>query len=288
MPSPGRLVLVATPIGNREALSPRARRTILEADVVYCEDTRSLPRLLPDESRLPPRVSCHRDNERGRIERLLADLSAGRTVVYVSEAGMPGIRDPGLALVRAARAAGHSVDVVPGPSAVTCAVALAGFEGPFAFLGFVPRKGAERRAFLAGAARHTETVVLFEAPGRLPALLRDLAGAVPDPQRRSAVIARELTKLHQQVRAGTLAELAGAFEGPVRGEVTVVVGPAAPSGEPDDGMRAARGVLDAVLDPGLRPRERARRIAERTGLSTDEVYRRLTGGAARTSEPDEP
>ncbi|RMH00262.1 MAG: 16S rRNA (cytidine(1402)-2'-O)-methyltransferase [Deltaproteobacteria bacterium] len=280
----GRLVIVGTPIGNRGDLSPRARRAIEEADVVYCEDTRSLRRLLPDVERLPPRISCHKDNEAVRVDRLLEDLAAGRTVAYVCEAGMPGIRDPGMRLVRAAKAAGFPVDVVPGPSAVTCALAHAGAEGPFVFLGFAPRKGTARAAFLGDLAGRRETAVVFEAGNRLPKLLRDLAAVVPAPDLRRVVVARELTKLHEEVVEGTLLELTEVFDGEVRGEVTLVVTPAeGPRSAPEPAHTVARAVLDALTDPDLRPRARAKRIAELAGLPADEVYRRL---AATGDDPD--
>ncbi len=281
----GRLVLVGTPIGHRGDLSPRAQAALREADVLYCEDTRSLRRLLGEAGRLPPRVSCHKDNERARTRRLLADLEAGRMVAYVSEAGMPGIRDPGLALVRAARDAGFEVDVVPGPSAVTCALAHAGFEGPFTFVGFAPRNTAARRRFLADLARRPEVVVLFEAPARVPALLRDLGALGPEASARPAVMIREMTKRHQQTVAGTVETVARACSEPLLGEVTIVLGPRTePAAAGDDpAQAAARAVLDALTDPGLRPRARAKAVAKLVGMPAAQVYERL----ART-DYDEP
>lgn len=270
----GTLVIVGTPLGHREDLSPRARAAILGADLLLCEDTRSPVRLLGNEVTLPSRKSCFVGNEHQRVEELLAALAEGKTVVYVSEAGMPGWSDPGQRLVREAIAAGFSVDVVPGPTAVATAVVHSGFPtDEVRFVGFPARAGSERAQQLAGWAHERATIVLYEAGNRVGALLRDLAAALPDAEVREMAIARELTKMHQQVLRGSVSALARAT-GDQQGEVTVVIAPSADAA-PDAAREAARAVLDAVLDASLKPRERARRVAALTGLPARDVYRRL-------------
>jgi 16S rRNA (cytidine1402-2'-O)-methyltransferase len=270
----GRLVLVGTPLGNREDLSPRARRVILEADVLLCEDTRSPRRLLGEDDELPVRISCFVANEDKRVEDMLHRLSAGQVVVYISEAGMPVWSDPGHKLVAAAVKSGFAVDVIPGPTAAATALCHSGFSAQGAlFLGFVARDGVARKRSLRRVAEHDGATVLYEAGNRTARLLCDLAEACPDAQTRTAVVARELTKLHQEVRHGTLRELAAeAVETPPRGEVTVVVGPAAPRDDVDPAQAAARRTLELMLDAGLKPRERAKALAEQTGLDARVLY----------------
>jgi 16S rRNA (cytidine1402-2'-O)-methyltransferase len=270
----GRLVLVGTPLGNRDDLSPRARRAIVEADVLLCEDTRSPRRLLGEDEELPVRVSCFVANEDKRIRDLLHRLAAGQTVVYVSEAGMPVWSDPGQKLVAAAVRAGYEVDVVPGPTAATTALCHSGLPAEGAlFLGFIPRDGAARKRALARVAEHDGATVLYEAGNRTARLLCDLQQVCADAGTRPVTVARELTKLHQQLSHGTLAELAAAtVEVPPRGEVTVVVGPAAHRDAVDAAQAAARRTLEIMLDANLRPRERAKALAEQTGLDARVLY----------------
>jgi 16S rRNA (cytidine1402-2'-O)-methyltransferase len=269
----GKLVLIGTPLGNREDLSDRARRSLLEADLLLCEDTRSPQRLLPDVE-LPERISCFVGNEHERVALLLERLAAGQTVAFVSEAGLPVWSDPGRLLVAAAIAAGHEVDVIPGPTAGTCALAVSGFVAEGArFLGFIPRGGRERDALLASLSGETGAVVIYEAGNRTPALLRDLREHVGD---RRVLIARELTKLHQELIRGTAAELAERITEPLRGEVTVVIEGAQPTtAESNPAREAARAVLDVMLDPSLKPRARAKALAELTGFDARELYDRL-------------
>jgi 16S rRNA (cytidine1402-2'-O)-methyltransferase len=276
----GVLVLVGTPLGFREDLSPRARRAILEADLLLCEDTRSPARLLGDVERLPPRLSCFAGNEEDRIGDLLEALAQGHTVAFITEAGMPVWSDPGRALVAAAVAAGHDVDVVPGPTAAATALALTGFAARGArFVGFPPRDGGARQRFIRSVAEDVGTAILYEAGPRVPNLLGDLAAALDDAATRRAVVARELTKLHQEVLRGTVAELAESVVAAVRGEVTIVVeGRASP---PQDEREArAREVLDVVL-ADLKPREKAKRLAALTGLDAQSIYARMTKGPDR-------
>ena len=278
----GKLVLIGTPLGNREDLSARARRSLIEADLLLCEDTRSPQRLLGDTAQLPERISCFVGNEHERVTLLLERLAAGQIVAFVSEAGLPVWSDPGRTLVAAAVAGGFEVDVIPGPTAGTCALAASGFVAEGAcFLGFIARAGKQRNAALARIAAHDGAVILYEAGNRTPALLRDLAELLPE---RRVVIARELSKLHQEFLRGTAAELAARIDEPLRGEVTLVLeGPPARDEARDDadpGQQAARAVLDAMLDPSLKPRARAKALAELTGLDARELYDRLRGDAS--------
>ncbi|KIG18331.1 rRNA small subunit methyltransferase I [Enhygromyxa salina] len=271
----GKLVLIGTPLGNREDLSDRARRSLLEADLLLCEDTRSPQRLLSDAA-LPERLSCFVGNEHQRVELLLERLAAGQTVAFVSEAGLPVWSDPGRLLVAAAVEAGFEIDVIPGPTAGTCALAASGFLAEGArFLGFIARGGKQRDATLDQLALETGAAVIYEAGNRTPALLRELATRVGS---RRVLIARELTKLHQEWLRGTAAELAQQITEPLRGEVTLVIEGALPKDthdEVDPAEQAARAVLNVMLDASLKPRARAKALAKLTGLDARALYERL-------------
>ncbi len=274
MTTGGSLVLVGTPLGNRGDLSPRAREALLGADLLFCEDTRSPARLLGNDVSLPPRRSCFVGNEHERTAELLEALAAGQTVAFCSEAGMPSWSDPGQFLVQAAVEAGYPVDVVPGPTAASAALSLSGFDATGAcFLGFIARDGKARTRGLEQIAAAKAPTLLYEAGNRTPALFRDLAKALPDADSRRVVVCRELTKLHQETLRGTVAELHDKTSEALRGEVTVVVdgGDAAQA----ESVDAARAVLDVMLDPTLKPRPRARALAELTGLDARELYERL-------------
>ena len=230
---------MGTPIGNLEDLSPRARRVLSEADAIFCEDTRVTAKLTARFSIRAPRVSCPAPREGARVAELLERLARGETVALVSDAGMPGMSDPGERLVAAASEAGHVVEVVPGPSAPAAALAVSGLPAvPHVFLGFLPARQGERRRALEALRSRTETLVWFEAPHRLRESLEDAAVALGP---RRACVARELTKVHEEVVRGTLPEVAETFRarGPGRGEVTVVVEGADPSAiaTPYDGRR---------------------------------------------------
>jgi 16S rRNA (cytidine1402-2'-O)-methyltransferase len=249
----GGLVVVGTPIGNLEDLSPRAAACLRDADVVACEDTRRTAVLLRHAGADSRMVPLHAHNEASREEGLLARMRAGETVALVSDAGMPLVSDPGARLVRAAVAEGIPVTVVPGPSAVTTALALSGLAdgGGFHFAGFAPRSAGERRTFAERLQALDVPVVVFESPNRLPSLLRELAARWPE---RPAAVLRELTKLHEEALRGSLAELAARLGAPPKGEVVLVLGVAPPEA-PDDGdagrLRAAVGhMLDAGLGAG--------------------------------------
>lgn len=229
-PAAGRLRIVATPIGNLADLSPRARDALLSADLVACEDTRRTGRLFQGlgaagASARPPLLPLHDHNEDRQIGRVLQTLEEGGAVTLVSDAGTPLVSDPGYRLVRAAVRQGVAVEALPGPSAILTALVVSGLPPyPFTFLGFPPRKKGRRRRFFGSYAELPHTLVFFESPRRAAASLADAADAFgPD---RDAAMARELTKLHEEVLRGTLGELAAAIgERPgLRGEVTVVVG----------------------------------------------------------------
>ena len=222
---PGKLLLVATPIGHLDDLSPRAREALATADRIACEDTRRTGRLLAGlgiEARL---LSLHDHNERARTPRLVEELESGATVAVVSDAGTPLVSDPGFVLVRDALAAGVPVEAIPGPSAVTAALVVSGLPPyPYTFAGYAPPKSGKRRAVYRDLAALGHTVVVFESPHRIVKSLADAAAEMGD---RPAALARELTKLHEEVVRGTVAEVAAeiAARPAVKGELTLVVGP---------------------------------------------------------------
>jgi 16S rRNA (cytidine1402-2'-O)-methyltransferase len=270
---PGILYVVATPLGNLGDLSARASEVLRTVPVVAAEDTRRTRGLLTHLGVAPQLLSYHAHSEERRLEGLLEILHEGRDVALVSDAGTPVVSDPGTDLVAAARASGITVVPIPGPSAVATALSAAGLKGDrYLFLGFVPRKGGERTRLLVRAAAEEWTVVFFEAPTRLTDLLEDLARVAGGGRR--AVVARELTKLHEELRAGTLDELAGYYtEHPPRGEITLVVeGTGAPEEPPD---RTAEAVEQAtlLLAEGLTRREVVRRLSETLGLPRNDAYR---------------
>jgi 16S rRNA (cytidine1402-2'-O)-methyltransferase len=270
---PGILYVVATPLGNLGDLSVRAMEVLRAVPVVAAEDTRRTRGLLSHLGASPRLLSYHAHSDEPRLETLLEILHDGRDVALVSDAGTPVVSDPGTDLVAAARASGVTVVPIPGPSAVATALSAAGLKGDrYLFLGFIPRKGSERARLLARAAAEEWSVVFFEAPPRLADLLEDLARAVGGGRR--AVVARELTKLHEEFRAGTLEELAGYYsEHPSRGEITVVLeGTGAPA-EPPDRTGEAVEQATLLLAEGLTRREVVRRISESLGLSRNDAYR---------------
>ncbi len=271
------LYVVATPLGNLGDLSPRAADLLRRVPVVAAEDTRRTRGLLSHLGASPTLLSFHAHSGERRLDAVLGILRDGRDVALVSDAGTPGVSDPGADLVAAARAADIAVIPIPGPSAVATALSAAGLPADrYLFLGFVPRKGGERTRLLTRAAEEEWSVVLFEAPTRLGALLQDLA-RLAGPERRAAV-ARELTKMHEEFRHGTLAELADYYsEHEPRGEITVVVaGTGAPAPEEDRTEEAAEHAVE-LLAEGLSRREVARRLTESHGLSRNDAYRLVTG-----------
>ena len=273
------LVLVGTPIGNLGDLTPRALEALAAAPVVACEDTRRTGRLLSHFGLASPTyVVVNEHTESDATERIIAHLREGTSVVLVSDAGMPGVSDPGEFLVARVIEAGFTVEVVPGPSAVLHALVLSGLTtARFVFEGFIPRKGSSRALRLREIASETRTVVLFEAPHRLVRSIADLL-EVCGAERR-VVLARELTKLHEEIWRGTLQEALGRCEAiEPRGEFVLVLEGAPPTVIDDDRVRAE--VL-AAIDQGLSRRDASTEVAERLGISRSRVYGvSLTAGDA--------
>lgn len=271
--SAGRVILAATPLGNVGDASSRLSQALASAGVVAAEDTRRVRRLAQDlQISIGGRVTSFFDgNERSRVPDLLDDLRAGSDVLVVTDAGMPAVSDPGYRLVVAAVAEGIDVTVLPGPSAVTAALAVSGLPvDRFCFEGFLPRKAGARRRALATLADERRTVVFFESPRRLAATLE--AAVEEFGPGRPAAVCRELTKIYEEVRRGTLAELAQWATGEeVRGEITVVVGAAAIESVHVDPAGLADEVAGLVAE-GLDRKAAIRRVATRHGLPKREVY----------------
>jgi 16S rRNA (cytidine1402-2'-O)-methyltransferase len=271
---PGALFVVATPLGNLEDFTPRAVRTLREADHIYAEDTRRSRVLLDHFGVQKPLRSLHEHNERERSLEVVTALERGERVAILTDAGTPAVSDPGTLVVARAAERGLAVVPIPGPSALTAALSVAGFAtGPegVLFVGFVPAKGRPREEALARVSGHRGTVVLFEAPHRIGATLAELAAKTPE---RPACVGRELTKLHEELRRGTLGELAlWAREQPL-GELTVVLGPLAraPAQEPGDSELDV--LLTRCLEAGLSARDASTAVAALTGRPRREVYAR--------------
>ncbi len=268
----GTLYVVATPLGNLGDLSPRAAETLQRVAVVAAEDTRHSRPLLAHVGSRADLVSFHAHSDEHDLRRLLDLLGTGKDVALITDAGTPAVSDPGARLVAAARDRDFPVVTIPGPTAVAAALSIAGLAADrYVFLGFLPRKGGERRRLLDTIAHSEWTVVLFEAPVRTADTLGDLAAACGGERR--AVVARELTKVFEEARGGTLAELAGYYaDAPARGEVTIVVagvGKPGPSLPPPDLESRAQ----TLLGQGLSRKDAAHQLAEETGISRNTAYR---------------
>jgi 16S rRNA (cytidine1402-2'-O)-methyltransferase len=267
----GTLFIVATPLGNLGDLSQRAAQVLHGVQVVAAEDTRRTRTLLEHIRARPRLYSVHAHSTEGRLDLVERLLEEGTDVAYVSDAGTPAVSDPGVELVRRARNVGAVVVPVPGPSAVTAALSASGLPADhYTFLGFPPRKGKVRTRLLAEVAGSSRTVVLFESANRLVRLLNDLIWVCGGE--RKAVVARELTKVHEEIKAGNLADLAVYYEEhPPRGEITLVVaaGPTVER-EPDRGAVAERA--RALLSEGLSRRDVAGLIAEEFSMPRNEAY----------------
>jgi len=268
----GTLYVVATPLGNLGDLSPRAADTLKRVAVVAAEDTRHSKPLLQHAGSHAQLISFHEHSSDRALERILRILAEGRDVAFITDAGTPAISDPGVALVAAARERGIQVVTIAGPSAVAASLSVSGIGADrYLFLGFLPRKGSDRRRLLLTAAQSEWTVVIFEAPNRVTQLLADLM-EVCGPERRAAV-SRELTKVFEETRAGTLQELSEHYaEAPVRGEVTVVLSGTGKEHveerPPDPGERAK-----ALLAEGMSRKDVADRLVEETGISRNKAYK---------------
>ncbi|HKB06859.1 MAG TPA: 16S rRNA (cytidine(1402)-2'-O)-methyltransferase [Candidatus Polarisedimenticolia bacterium] len=277
----GTLYVVGTPIGNLDDLSPRAVEAFASSDLVACEDTRRTRILLSRHGLSKRMVSYHAFNEKRRLRELLEALGRGRRIALASDGGTPGVSDPGALLVRAAREAGHRVVPVPGPSALTALVSASGFPpGPFTFIGFLPhRKGARRRA-LQAVANETRPLLFFESPRRLLPMLADALEILGD---RDVCLGREMTKLHEEILAGTIRTLLATFEGrEVRGEIALMLSAASPAPSatrtPASDIPAPESPADRVrrlIEAGVDRKEALRRVAREAGVSRRELYRRV-------------
>ena len=274
-----KLYLVATPIGNLEDITLRALRVLKEVGLIAAEDTRTTRRLLQRYEIDTPITSYHEHNRRAMLPRLLETL-AEKDVALVSDAGTPGISDPGCDLVEACWDAGIQVVPVPGPSAVTAALAAAGVNADrFLFAGFPPRKRGARRALLESLAAERRPLVLFEAPHRLLDTLADLDGILGD---RRIVVCRELTKLHEEVFRGTASEALAHFREP-RGEFTLVIEGSSPADESRSRDEAVR-LASLLRAGGESSKESVARIMEETGVSRREAYRIWIESGEKTLE----
>lgn len=270
--APGRLQVVATPIGNLSDLSARARQALEEADLIAAEDTRHTLGMLQAIGISKPMVSLHAYNEGHRVPDLLKRLGAGEVIAMVSDAGTPLLSDPGFELVSAAAGAGFEVRVIPGPSAITAALAVAGLPtSRFCFEGFLPSRSRERRTVLARLAGETRTLVFFEAPHRIAETLADLVSEFGGERR--AVVARELTKTHETIYRGTLDELVQQSVNDAnfqRGEITLVVSGAEEVASAVDSHLLKRAV--ELLAKELPPGRAASIAAQLTGASRSDAY----------------
>jgi len=271
------LYIVGTPIGNLEDLTPRAARILSEVSLVAAEDTRVTRRLLSHLGVHPRTTSFHQHNWRNKLDGLLAELAEG-DVALVTDAGMPVVSDPGNELVAAAARAGIKIEVVPGPSAVTAALAMSGFAGDaFSFLGFLPRRRKDRQSALREASSSVVPLVIFEAPHRLRATLADMDTVLGG---RPLAVCRELTKLHEEVFRGTASQALEHFDSP-RGEVVLVVEgrPIEASASPEAAAEAdaatdteLRRQLIGLREDGIRAKEAVAMVSEAMGLPKNRVY----------------
>jgi 16S rRNA (cytidine1402-2'-O)-methyltransferase len=266
----GVLYLVGTPIGNLGDLSDRARDTLAAVALIAAEDTRRTGRLLHGLDIRTPLVSMFEGNEDERAAEVVERLEVGEDVAVVTDGGMPGVSDPGYRVVRRAVDRGIEVRVVPGPSAAIAALVLSGLPTDrFAFEGFLPRRPGDRARRFQALRHEPRTIVFFEAPRRVPTLLREIGGALGD---RRIAVCRELTKLHEEVIRGTVDEVLAAIgERDLKGEVAVVV-----EGDHDGAPLDHAALLDEVrrlIEGGMRTRDAARAVAERHGASANDLYR---------------
>jgi len=268
------LYIVATPIGNLEDMTLRGLRVLRSVDRVACEDTRQTQKLLAHFGIHVPTVSCHAHNERQRSQELIAELRTGARIALVSDAGMPGISDPGAYLVAQAVAAGINVIPIPGASAVVSALAASGLDTTsFLFVGFAPPRSGERRSFFENYRSERATLIFYEAPHRILEALRDAVG-IFGPERRT-VVGREITKLHEEFVRGTLQEVETEFASRelVRGEMTWLIAGMDPAASPEATEVGLRDRMANLAAEGLDEQSALKRIARERGVSKSEVYR---------------
>jgi len=273
---PGELIVCPTPIGNLDDITIRVREALVAADFIACEDTRRTGSLL-DKLGIrpaPPLISNHEGNEGPRATELAQRIERGDIVALVSDAGMPTVSDPGYKLIRRCIERDLDITVLPGPSVVQVALVASGLPTDrWRFEGFLPKRSGEMERVL----RSAETVVAFESPRRIGDSLAALAAIAPD---RPAAVCRELTKMHEEVARGSLAELARRFRGDVKGEIVLVIGPAADE-DHDRDVGFAVDALRHLVQSGARPRAAASVVAALTGTRANDLYRALTGREPR-------
>lgn len=276
MATPGRLVVCPTPIGNLADISERVKDALEAADIVACEDTRRTGLLFERiGARRPRLVSNHEGNESERARQLVQAIERGAKVVLISDAGTPALSDPGYRLINECIDRNLDLEVLPGPSAITTALVASGLPtARWRFEGFLPRRAGELERVLGGG----QTVVAFESPRRLPESLAALAALAPD---RPAAVCRELTKMHEEVARGTLAELTRRFRDGVKGEIVVVIGPAARDASASPDIAFAVDALRRLVQSGARPRAAASVVAALTGTRANDLYTALTGREPR-------
>ena len=263
----GSLYLIATPIGNLEDITLRALRLLREVGLIAAEDTRRTGRLLAHYEIDTPQISYHEHNKLTRLDTILKALETG-DVALVSDAGTPGLSDPGYKLVEAAIAHGFPVVPVPGPSAVTAALVASGLPtAAFVYLGFLPRRTADRRRLLTELADEQRTLIAFESPRRLTATLKDIELLLGD---RHIAVAREITKLHEEIWRGPVSEGREHFSGEVRGEVTLVI--AGASTPPPWGEERVRKAVAQLMDQGISHREAVKQVSQTSGWSRRDIY----------------
>ena len=272
----GTLYIVATPIGNLEDITLRALRVLREADVIACEDTRHTRKLLSHYNISKPVISYHEHNERQRSEELIAKLEAGANIALVSDAGTPLVSDPGFTVVSNAIARGIHVVPIPGPSALAAALTASGLPcDEFMFIGFLPSKQSARRAKLAKLAGIKATLIFYEAPHRVKTTVVDVLEALGD---RPAVLARELTKIHEEFLRGSLSEIGRAsVERPARGEYVLLIGPQSEgiADKVDDSRTISEEVDRIMREEGLDRKSALKQAARSRGISKSEAYRML-------------
>lgn len=272
----GTLWIVATPIGNLDDISLRALQVLREASVVACEDTRTTRKLIARHDIQARLVSCHEHNERQRGSEIAEMLEAGESVALVTDAGTPGVSDPGRLVVEAALSVGADVVPIPGPSAAIAALAASALPSErFTFFGFAPVKGSARAEFMEDVAGSTATAILYESPHRMVRTMNDLAELTPD---RRASLHREMTKLHEETIRGTVREIAGKLaQREPRGEYTLVLAPA-DAAAPRRNLEAAVAHARELVAGGEKPSAAARVAAAREGVPRRVVYAGLVGG----------